>query len=522
MAKLKQSTEKVKKETTKAKDIFGDLPPLPEAPELILKPNTAPAPESNLSEAPFEVDSPLELQEENPSEAPALNFEKVLERDLAKYDAVSVKIQELNKLYMPLKITSVDDTEGYKEVTTALKFMVSKRTEVEGVRKALKADALAYGKAVDERAKEITAKLAPIEEHLRAQKEAVDKELALIEERKEEERKAEILARHNRLIAAGMMLVNDTYIFDDGSYETIHALNLETMDADAFGAFSRSVEKLHQEAIERKQKEEADRIEEQKRQAAERERLAKEGELLKKQQDEMAAQMKAMQEERYNARKESLELMGLEFSQISPFVFYKGFTVVSQNEIKDASAAEFTAIAQSVKSKKESIDSDITKRAEEAEQQRKDREEEIKKQALIDAADNARKSVMAALGFKLTGDNRTGVYTYLTPKGTISTTVDLLLVLNSEDEEFDEIIESLKTTISDMVELEAKNIAKEQELANKAIEDERVANLSDKEKMSEYAQKLLAVSRPEMATKKWAGLVVALHKSIGEYLVEKN
>ena len=51
----------------------------------------------------------------------------------------------------------------------------------------LKADSLKFGKAVDERAKEIQALIAPIEEHLKSQKEKVDEEIKLIKEKAEKE-----------------------------------------------------------------------------------------------------------------------------------------------------------------------------------------------------------------------------------------------------------------------------------------------------------------------------------------------
>jgi len=511
MAKIKTPSEKIKKESKKVvKDIFGDLPPLPEVPQLRVTPNTEPLPESNISEAPFEADAPVLPTAEN---GEVLTFEKVLERDLAKYDSIASKIQELKDMYLPLKIESVEDEEGYKTVATALRFMVSKRTEVDAVRKALKADALAYGKAVDDKAKSITADLAPIEEHLRAEKEKIDAELRIIEERKEQERQSAVLARHNRLIACGMGLVNDTYIFDNGGYETLHVLNLETMDEDAFGAFARSVEKLHQEAIERKVKEEQERIEEDKRQAAERTRLSQQAEQLKKQQDEMAQQMQQMREEAYNFRKGALEAMGMLFSEISPFVFYKGFRVTTQPELMNATFDEYREMLSSFKSQLERIDADIAKNEAALEEQRKEREEAIKKQALIDATISARKAILTALGFKFKGDK----YQYVTPHGTKGMDIPLS-IMEKTDESFNENVEDFKVRIPKMIEEEIKDLAAQNERAQKLIEDERVANLSDKQKLAEYALKLAEVPKPVMSTKKWGAYIHGIAKVINDHI----
>jgi hypothetical protein len=511
MAKIKTPSEKLNKQNKKeAKDIFGDLPPLPEVPQLRVTPNTEPLPESNISEAPFEADAPVLPSGEN---GEVLTFEKVLERDLAKYDSVASKIQELKDMYLPLRIESVEDEEGYKTVSTALRFMVSKRTEVDEVRKALKADALAYGKAVDDKAKSITADLAPIEEHLRAEKEKIEAELRMIAEKKEEERKAAVLARHNRLIACGMGLLNDTYIFDNGGYETLHVINLELMDEDAFGAFARSVEKLHQEAIERKEKEEQDRIEVDKRQAAARMRILQESEELKKQQNEMAQQMQQMREEAYNFRKGSLEMMGMQFSEISPFVFYKGLRITTQPELMNATFDEYKEMQLAFKSKIESIDADIAKNEADKQQQQKERDEAIKKQALIDFTVNARKSILAALGFKFKGDN----FQYVTPKGTKNIDISFY-TLHLEEAIFNQYVEEWKVSIPQMVEHEAKDLAEQSERAQKLAEDERVANLSDKEKLAEYVLKLAEVPKPVMATKKWGGYLNAIAKIVNEYI----
>lgn len=511
MAKIKTASEKLKKENKKeAKDIFGDLPPLPEMPELRVSPLSETLPESNMEESPFEADAPVFSETEN---GEILTFEKVLERDLAKYDSIASKIEELKNMYLPLKIESVEDEDGYKAVSAALRFMVSKRTEVDAVRKALKADALAYGKAVDEKAKLITADLAPIEEHLRAQKEKIDAELRIIEQRKEEERQALVLARHNLLISYGMHLINDTYIFDNGGYETLQVLNLETMDEDAFGAFSRSVEKLHQEAIERKAREEQEKIEEDKRQAAERSRLLEQAEQLKKQQDEMAQQMQQMREEAYNFRKSSLEMMGMEFSNISPFVFYKGYRITTQPELMNATFEEYKTMAIAFKSQIEGINAELANKEAEQQQQQKERDEAIKKQALIDATVNARKSILAALGFKFKGD----IFQYVTPNGTKGIDIPFS-TLNLEEAVFNQYVEEWKVSIPKLIELEAKDLAEQSERAQKLAEDERVANLSDKQKLSEYAQKLSEVPKPVMGTKKWGAYVSGITKVINDHI----
>jgi hypothetical protein len=135
-------------------------------------------------DTPFEIQEPIQIETTIPS-----SFDELIKRELTKYDAVVPAVNELAKEFMPLKIQSLDDKDGYNEVYKALRFIVSKRTAVEEKRKELKADSLAYGRAVDARAKEITSMLEPIESHLKNEKLRIDTEIERIKAEEEEKNK---------------------------------------------------------------------------------------------------------------------------------------------------------------------------------------------------------------------------------------------------------------------------------------------------------------------------------------------
>jgi hypothetical protein len=169
------------------------------------------------------------------SEIKVPTFEELVKTELTKFDVVVPKIEELKAQCLPLTINGLDDVDGYKAVSDALKFVVKKRTSIEEKRKELKADSLAYGKAVDARAKEITLMLSPIEQHLREQKEQVDAELLRIEEAKEAEKQKVMEARHKSLLDVGMQLIGNQYVNENyGDYSSFPAINLETLSDDDF------------------------------------------------------------------------------------------------------------------------------------------------------------------------------------------------------------------------------------------------------------------------------------------------
>ena len=86
--------------------------------------------------------------------------------EIAKTDAA---IEQVREDYMSLIVSSPQDQAGYQSAETALKKVARIRTTVEKTRKALKADSVRYGKAVDGEAKRIREAIEPIEEHLKTQ-----------------------------------------------------------------------------------------------------------------------------------------------------------------------------------------------------------------------------------------------------------------------------------------------------------------------------------------------------------------
>lgn len=114
---------------------------------------------------------------------------------LQKFNLPNSKIAEMERNYMPLQISAIDDREGYKRVKEARLNVKSARVGVEKIRKELKADALAFGRAVDAEAARITTLLSPIESHLEAQQKAIDDEKERIRIEEEKARAAKVQAR---------------------------------------------------------------------------------------------------------------------------------------------------------------------------------------------------------------------------------------------------------------------------------------------------------------------------------------
>ncbi len=105
--------------------------------------------------------------------------------ELKKYGITDVAINRLSDQYMSMSVDGPGDQENYKIVHQARIDIKGKRVDVEKKRKELKAESLAFGRAVDTEAKRITSLLCPIEDHLASQEKIVDDEKARIKEEKE-------------------------------------------------------------------------------------------------------------------------------------------------------------------------------------------------------------------------------------------------------------------------------------------------------------------------------------------------
>jgi hypothetical protein len=245
-----------------------------------------------------ESEIPFELVESVP-EIPT-SFDQLIKRELTKFDVVVPAVAELSKEFLPLKIASIDDTEAYAEVSKALRFIVSKRTSVEDKRKELKADSLAYGRAVDARAKEITEMLSPIELHLKSEKDRIDAEKEEIKKREEEAKLNVINERSNKLIRLGGLLLMTEYIWKskiDNTEISTPRINLELFSDEEFDEFvaeivkKKELDDLYLQAEEeRKKAEQAQLAEAQKQLQEEREKFEAEQDKVKKEMNDFKQQ----------------------------------------------------------------------------------------------------------------------------------------------------------------------------------------------------------------------------------------
>ena len=430
--------------------------------------------------APFDV-----LTKEVPapkSEIPT--FEVLISNELKKFDSVIPAIDEYKAKFLPLKINGIEDEEGYKVVADGLKVIVGRRVAVENKRKELKADSLSFGRAVDARAKEITEMLSPIELHLKKAKEDIDLEFAKIEQKKKEAAQAEISRKHFALIDCGMHLIGNEYTWRskvNNTEETLVAVNLELMSDDDFNTYLSSIEELNKkdkdilEEQERKAEQQRKELElEQERVRAEQkaaqdkldaEKAAFDAEQakFKAEQDAIKSERQAFINQRAEMRAELLVSLGL---VVKMDIFgYNGNYITHLDLLKDLDTEQWNVQLAEIKSLIQSFDNQ--KKEAEAEAKR------IEDETLVRLSKEAEQRAEA---------NRIAI----------------------------EKAESDKKEADRLAEIEKQE-------SEKLAEQVRQDGLSDKQKMCEFAEKVLSIPRPELKTAKYRKEMKAILDSVGIY-----
>lgn len=208
--------------------------------------------------------------------------EKVRDGIVARYNVTDARIAELKTNYSGLKIRDPKDKTGYNEVAAARSELVKFRTSVEATRKELKADSLEYGRKVDAEAKRITSALLSIEEPLSEEKARIDQMV----EAEKAKRQQEINDLVSRRIAA-LTAVN--------AGNAIHPLELPSMsEADFQAHLSVATSKFNEEQkLKAEQEAELNRL-----RKSEEEAKAREAEGLAKQRAEMETAQAALDKQR--------------------------------------------------------------------------------------------------------------------------------------------------------------------------------------------------------------------------------
>lgn len=226
-----------------------------------------------------------------------------IEKELKKFNLNDKNIEALGKKYFPLKINGQEDKAGYQAVVTARKDVKNIRVGITKKSTELKEDAFKMQRAVNAEAKRLIDLLDPIEDYLSKLETGYEAEKERIKQEKEKAEQLRLQTRINELAAAGMVFDGAIYTLvsltdPDLQPYKIDPFSVKTMTDPQFNDYLERTKaryvtnEAYREEEKRRQKEEADRIEQERlAEAAKAEELRKqEHEALEKARQEQAAE----------------------------------------------------------------------------------------------------------------------------------------------------------------------------------------------------------------------------------------
>ena len=119
------------------------------------------------------------------------------------FDVTADQLNDMREQYLPLVVTDFGDQETINAIVEGHKTVKKVRTSIESRRKSLNADALAWQRTVNSTAKDLTAAVQEVEDHLKAERDKVDAEKERIKREKEEAAQKVLQDRVTSLAAVG-------------------------------------------------------------------------------------------------------------------------------------------------------------------------------------------------------------------------------------------------------------------------------------------------------------------------------
>ena len=442
-------------------------------------------------------------------EAKDITVEDVISTEIKKFNLADAKIAELKEQFKDLKISGVEDKDGYKAVSEAIKIVRTYRTGVEKIRKQIKEDYLKTGRAIDEEAKRLTASLEEIENPLKDKKQEIDDEIQAEKDRQEAEAQAKTDKRVEELEAVGIKF--DGRFYSIGEDISVDIVTIKDFTDEQFAEFKNRVSAVNDKL------QEAERI---KNLHNERREIlldfwayvpedfknlnfgemfeenfktlleqAKQGkadfdEAQKKQAEEAQRQADERKALNYEKRSFKFEKEGFEVAENGNLLFSteSGQILIQKQDLEEISNEAFDTLFEIKKREKETLlnkSKDLQKQREADAQRKAEEEAEKKKSEELEAKTNSRIETLLKLGLKFDG-----VQTYIFHDINFDIFADIKTMSDADWSEA--IIGATK-----------RKAEIEKEIADKE-EAERVQKLPEINKAERYIDEVMKVAFPQL------------------------
>ena len=442
-------------------------------------------------------------------EAKDITVEDVISTEIKKFNLADAKIAELKEQFKDLEISGVEDKDGYKAVSEAIKIVRTYRTGVEKVRKQIKEDYLKTGRAIDEEAKRLTASLEEIENPLKDKKQEIDDEIQAEKDRQEAEAQAKTDKRVEELEAVGIKF--DGRFYSIGEDISVDIVTIKDFTDEQFAEFKNRVsavndklqeaeriKNLHNERREMlldfwayvpedfKNLNFGEMFEENFKTLLEQAKQGKADfhEAQKKQAEEAQRQADERKALNYEKRSFKFEKEGFEVAENGNLLFSteSGQILIQKQDLEEISNEAFDTLFETKKREKETLlnkSKDLQKQREADAQRKAEEEAEKKKSEELEAKTNSRIETLLKLGLKFDG-----VQNYIFHDINFDIFAD---IKTKSDAEWSEAIIGATKRKAEI----------EKEIADKE-EAERVQKLPEINKAERYIDEVMKVAFPQL------------------------
>lgn len=219
-------------------------------------------------------------------------------KDIKEYSKIESELLSLKDESKDLSIKGIEDKEWYKKVHSAKMKLTRKRTEIDRIWDEMRAEAIAYNKAVRDTKKGLISIISPEEERLVLEMGKIDKEKEEIAQ-KEKEAKDKI----NKIRFSNLDEIECRY----------SEFEISTMSNNEFDKYFETeaikYEKIIKEREEKAKKEQEEKEKEEKKREEERKKIEEEQEKIRKKQAEIDAKQKIIDDKEAQIKKEQQKII---------------------------------------------------------------------------------------------------------------------------------------------------------------------------------------------------------------------
>lgn len=391
-------------------------------------------------------------------------IEEKMTQELVKANVTEAVISTLRERYLPLKIAGLEDKETYLLVKEGRKECKSLRVMAKKICTNGREEATAIQKAWIAKEKEVTGKIAEVEDYLEAQEKEYEAGIAAEKEARKRKQEEQLILRQQELTSIGVLYADGNFSLGDVSFELSA---IKESDNDIWNETIWPLYKQAYEAIE------ADRIEQErvrkemdaelKREKGEYERKRKELEEkeaeLKREAERQAAEAQYKKNAQIKARQYQITTLGFRDNGTTGYVF-RDF-VLLEEDIRSLGDEDWGRL--------------IARATEYVEVTLKDESEQKRKEQ--ERIDLQNKRYAELLPYKEYGDP-----------------VDTGILFQLANDEYENILESKKAAFDKSEQEKAKRIADEAARAERERIEEEQRQAEVKRKLGLRAFRIAALS----------------------------